>query len=737
MAIAGKVAITLGGEWSESTAYEKLVMVTYNKNAYVSRKPSTGILPTNEEYWMLTIENVTAEDLSELQAVTDALISGTTPSGNSTLHSGYTAKEVGQSGARNLIPYPHYEATKTSNGIEWTDNGDGTVTANGTATATSYFTLINRTQPNPVGLQNDTYTASGTPNGGSASTYFIQFGREVNGVWSRYGNDYGEDLTVEITDSPTKIQITIVIMSGVTVENLTFKPMLEHGSIAHNFVPYHIGGAEDALALQGMDIPEFVSNENLLINADFKNPVNSSWLTEWSKPDSNMMSIIDKWLLEGVSGTTASLGDEGITLNKAFSGPYVSLVVQSTSHGISKKLEIGKKYTVSVKADGVEYSLTFTGGTYLPGGAVFFKQESGAAALSFFYTSSDDIYVRSYVDTITIEWIKLEPSSIATPFIPPNKEMEKLKCGVANEHLVAAYPQSNASISDTFTIQDLLNKRTVTFFTNWKDSTNFPFVYANGVVIPGFDTSISTILYARANTGATIHKVFIGLAKKTDGVWAVTWSNAADGGNADTVDGCHVSELVKLDDTNTSEISRSNNIPVVVANKTSGATTSVIGFKNAGDGVIGYLGFTGKDAPAYISADKSVVKSLLHSGNFSSVALPLDGSVPMSGALRIDSGTGLDGGRLTLAGSETGTLTSDLKFDVYNNRVRFYTEAADGSGLAEKRMFFPTTGSVEILDTGNSAKVSIGSSAPSDTTALWYDTANKICKQYVYGAWQA
>lgn len=43
----------------------------------------------------------------------------------------------------------------------------------------------------------------------------------------------------------------------------------------------------------------------------------------------------------------------------------------------------------------------------------------------------------------------------------------------------------------------------------------------------------------------------------------------------------------------------------------------------------------------------------------------------------------------------------------------------------------------DLLHTGNSAKVHIGTSAPSDTASLWYDTANKKVKAYIDGAWTA
>lgn len=81
MAIAGKVAITPGYKWYVDVAYDKLVVVTFGNDVYLSTKPSTGIEPTNEEYWMLLIENVTAEDVEELQTTVQNILNGTTTVG--------------------------------------------------------------------------------------------------------------------------------------------------------------------------------------------------------------------------------------------------------------------------------------------------------------------------------------------------------------------------------------------------------------------------------------------------------------------------------------------------------------------------------------------------------------------------------------------------------------------------------------------------------------------------------
>lgn len=75
MAIAGRVAIVPKGEYSNAVTYDKLDLVMFNNDAYVAKKASTGIEPTNDEYWMLILNNVVAEDLEKI-------INGTTTVGN-------------------------------------------------------------------------------------------------------------------------------------------------------------------------------------------------------------------------------------------------------------------------------------------------------------------------------------------------------------------------------------------------------------------------------------------------------------------------------------------------------------------------------------------------------------------------------------------------------------------------------------------------------------------------------
>nr|DAR48760.1 MAG TPA: hypothetical protein [Bacteriophage sp.] len=107
--------------------------------------------------------------------------------------------------------------TTTQNGITCTNNGDGTYTLNGTATAnfSEYITTL-------FGLsQNESYKLLGTPVGGSAQTYSITL---LSEDFSDYVDDIGEG--VIITPKKSSYLARLNIFKGTTVNNLVFKPIL-------------------------------------------------------------------------------------------------------------------------------------------------------------------------------------------------------------------------------------------------------------------------------------------------------------------------------------------------------------------------------------------------------------------------------------------------------------------------------------------------------------------------------
>ena len=93
MAIAGKVSIVPRGAWQSTEVYTRLDLVTYNRDAYLSLKESTGIEPTNEEYFMLLIENVSNTEIENLQDQIDDIILGSTSVGNADKLGNETAEQ--------------------------------------------------------------------------------------------------------------------------------------------------------------------------------------------------------------------------------------------------------------------------------------------------------------------------------------------------------------------------------------------------------------------------------------------------------------------------------------------------------------------------------------------------------------------------------------------------------------------------------------------------------------------
>lgn len=260
MAIAGKVAPTYAGEWSDILQYQQHVYVRYNGDCYISIKPSVGISPTNKEYWFLALKNVTKEQI-------DNIVNGTTTVGNA-----------------------------------------------------------------------DT-------------------------------------------------------LGGLTAE-------------------------------------EFVCNENLLVNPDFK--INTKGLTKY-EPSSGYLETVDKWEIanEVMYGGTAEVVENGIKLTNVKSGSttYLTQFLYPTDEF---KSQLNKRiFTLSAEIDDVVYSLTSgtACGVYsrvIPDGKIFFYKNNNGDKFDF-AVRIDTMNGTSKV----IKWVKLELGSVATPFAPPNPEVEKLKCGVA------------------------------------------------------------------------------------------------------------------------------------------------------------------------------------------------------------------------------------------------------------------------------------------------------------------
>lgn len=153
----------------------------------------------------------------------------------------------------NKRPY-HSRNSLTTNGVTFVVNSDGSVTANGTATALASFDCHMRyrtdiyNDKNPLILSNGKYIATGCPAGGGGSKYRILFAKTTGGNPSDYGYDEGNGFELNLQgddQSANSVQLTVrcQIENGYTANNITFYPMIRKATETDpTYEPYYIPG---------------------------------------------------------------------------------------------------------------------------------------------------------------------------------------------------------------------------------------------------------------------------------------------------------------------------------------------------------------------------------------------------------------------------------------------------------------------------------------------------------------
>ena len=135
------------------------------------------------------------------------------------------------------------DTSETKNGVTFTVNEDGSVTANGTATDGTASHYIGVKITVPAGE----YIMSGCPADGSTDTYRMSC---YNTSWSNAIHDYGGGIKISFTDDTVRM-FTISVAPGKQVENLTFYPMLRYAEITDDtYEPYKPSVEERLAALE-------------------------------------------------------------------------------------------------------------------------------------------------------------------------------------------------------------------------------------------------------------------------------------------------------------------------------------------------------------------------------------------------------------------------------------------------------------------------------------------------------
>lgn len=131
--------------------------------------------------------------------------------------------------------------SKTHQGITYTVNPDGSITADGTATGTSRFYIDSNLQLE----YGKVYWISGCPAGGAASTYRLRCDC-VNST-ATFVQDTGEGKSCSPSAADRALRrLFIMINSGVTVNNLKFYPMVIEGTEPMSYISPATARDEDA-----------------------------------------------------------------------------------------------------------------------------------------------------------------------------------------------------------------------------------------------------------------------------------------------------------------------------------------------------------------------------------------------------------------------------------------------------------------------------------------------------------
>lgn len=133
--------------------------------------------------------------------------------------------------SKNLLP--NTASTKTENGVTFTRNDDGSITVNGTASATTYCAIYKFSASETESLNGLILT--GCPSGGSDATYSLCAQEEIL-PYGYLGVDYGDGVT--LGSSSLVSSVFIRIGSGTTVNNLKFRPQIRRASDPEGYVPY-------------------------------------------------------------------------------------------------------------------------------------------------------------------------------------------------------------------------------------------------------------------------------------------------------------------------------------------------------------------------------------------------------------------------------------------------------------------------------------------------------------------
>ena len=247
--------------------------------------------------------------------------STTTYSSNkiNTLLGGISSDKISWSEAKTSVKknlLKNEAVTTTIHGITFTVNSDGSITANGTATAEGANLVIysNENESCPY----NGCILSGCPSGGSGSKYDLR----VSDVTTGSTQDYGNGATISLSNTG-KWNASILIRAYQEVSNLVFRPMIRLASIEDDtYVPYIPDNVE--LDEKIDDLSDAKNFHGLEFHSEYTTPVNANNVTK------NGLYHYDNG---GPSTATGASATNGALYSNAYSDTTGAEIAQDYANG--------------------------------------------------------------------------------------------------------------------------------------------------------------------------------------------------------------------------------------------------------------------------------------------------------------------------------------------------------------------------------------------------------------------
>lgn len=360
----------------------------------------------------VTVENLDASKITTGQ-MSASRVNLTDYSTTSQMNAAITASETGilttvsntyqtQANAAvvNLLPSVYYRENQSGNtfvynDVTWTLNADGSVTATGTATGTSWYVLTTSdtaVPDTPVDPQSK-YTVSGAPNVEGCSITFIRY--DASGAWLAQSTVTSTPVTSD--PGAYTVRLELRVAGGTVLPNggATWYPMLEKGDTAHAYVSTHGGSYAMESAIR--------QNAN---NIELK-------VSETDFTGNNIIGKIN------LTSTTATIAASHINLQGAVSITSLDSSLQSSVNGIPivnllpTVYRNEALYGTSHVSNGITWTVNADGSVTAAG---------TASAQSVFYISGNT------KTTSFVPWINIDPTKKYTLSGGPNVTNCNITC---------------------------------------------------------------------------------------------------------------------------------------------------------------------------------------------------------------------------------------------------------------------------------------------------------------------